>query len=108
MDECSRGAKGGVVAVDTEAFEIEHAEGLHHRLSACDFVEVVVWDFRNRTAVAEVGEELIELRCIGAVGPVGGGVFWHDDLAWIDAFEGGKQAFWLCLGSKYELAGGEV
>ena len=34
VDECAGGPEGGMVAVDAEALEVQHAEGLHHGLSA--------------------------------------------------------------------------
>ena len=87
MHQGAGGTEGGVIAINAEAFEVEHAEGFHHRLGAGDFVEVIVGDFGDRAAVAQIGEELIEFGRVRTVAPIGGGIFRHDDFARIDPFK---------------------
>ena len=59
-----------MVAVNAEAFKVEHAEGFHHRLSTGDFVKVVIGDFGHGAAITEIGIELVELGGFRIVAPV--------------------------------------
>ena len=106
MHQCARCAERGVVAIDAEAFEVEHAEGLHHGLRAGDFVKVIVGDFSHGATVAQIRVEFVEFGGVRIVAPIRGGVFWHDDLAWVDALEGGEQVLGACVGGDEEFARG--
>ena len=52
----------------------------------------------------EFAEALLRVR----KRPLLGGVFWHDDFARIETFEGGEEVFWCLLRSEEELARGQV
>ena len=69
---------------------------------------MVVGDFGHGAAVAEIREELVELGGVRIVAPIRGGVFWHDDLAWVDTLEGREQVLGACVGGDDEFARGQI
>ena len=97
MNECAGRAEGGVILINAEAFKVHHPECFHHGLGATRFVKVVIGDGADRSTIADVGVKLTKALIGVWEAPLLSSVFGHNNLAWVKAFEGGEEVFWVHL-----------